>query len=150
MLYLAMTPTCVQQKFSVYIELVIHIKEPILALDLSVLSCATTMGRTKLLVSCLLLITLPEAFLGSGRLSKNTFWLFLAYVNGVLFVSVQIRAQGETLFYVYVGVWAYDLRIYQDLTTLEFNIIFTTVLKYAAEISLSHFYFNRGQDKKRI
>lgn len=86
-------------KFSVYIELVIHIKEPILALDLSVLSGTTTMERTKLLVSCLLLITLPEAFLGSGRLSKNTFWLFLAYVNGVLFVSVQIRAQGETLFY---------------------------------------------------
>ena len=90
---------------------------------------STTMELTKLLLSCLLVIILSEAFLGSGRLSEIHFtYFFLLFFFGVLVsgssaIFLQIRAQDENV-----------------RASLEFNIIFYTSFK--CEISLSHFYFN--------
>ena len=74
------------------------------------------MGRRKLLVSCLLvIITLSEAILGSGRLSKihlGYFYISVSSASGGNAICLQIRlTRPRTLFYVRVGVWAYDLRL---------------------------------------
>lgn len=71
-------------------------------------SRTTTMGRTNSLVSCLLLITLSGAFLGSGRLSKIHFGYFQA---SAALSCLQIRVQGECV----VGVCLDFLRLQPDV-----------------------------------
>ena len=93
------------------------------------------MGRTKLLVSySLLLFTLSEAFLGSGRLSKIHCTPSRSVKPGSHLsdkhkceprlsereaICLQIRERkARTLFQVHVGVYL-DFKLYQDLYTLN-------------------------------
>ena len=115
---LAMTPTCVEQnclrKNSFTMSSLSNKELVITQITLDLFSSATTamMELTKLLVSCLLLIILSEAFLGSGRLSEIHFsYLFFRcitlLVSGYGAICLQIRAQDENV-----------------RTSLEFNITF--------------------------
>ena len=73
-----------------------------ITLDLFFSETTAMMELTKLLVSCLLLIILSEAFLGSGRLSEIHFSFFffrciILLVSGYGAICLQIRAQGENV-----------------------------------------------------
>ena len=83
-------------------------KELVVTLNLFSSGTTAMMELTKLLVSCLLLIILSEAFLSSGRLSEIHFsYFFGVLVSGSGAICLQIRAQGENV-----------------RTSLEFNITF--------------------------
>ena len=83
-------------------------KELVVTLNLFSSDTTTMMELTKLLDSCLLLIILSEAFLGSGRLSEIHFSYFCGVlVSGSSAICLQIRAQGENV-----------------MASLEFNITF--------------------------
>ena len=98
------------------------------------------MGRTKLLVSCLLLFILSETFLSSGKLSEIHF-IPSRSVSKRNAICLQMNASTrlEPLFQVHVGVY-FDLKIQNFTKTCP---LLTTVLKNEAEINLSHFNFNR-------
>lgn len=114
------------------------------ALDLFHLDTSTTMERTKLLVSCLLLYTLSWTFLRSGTVSEIHFIPSRSASEREAICLLQMRALGENVVSrtCWSLFWFKISKLYQDLSTLNNS------KKNQTEISLSHFYFNRSKEKR--